>query len=39
MSDTAFGQRMAERGVTKARERTGLRYQGLALAGRPVQSG
>ncbi len=36
MSGTAFGRQMAERGVTKARERTGLRYQGLVLPGRSV---
>jgi len=32
MSGTAFGRQMAERGVTKLRDRTGLRCQGLALA-------
>jgi len=36
MSGTAFGRQMAERGVTKTRDRTGLRYQGLTLAGRSV---
>ena len=36
MSGTAFGRQMAERGVTKLRDRTGLRYQGLALPGRSV---
>ena len=36
MSGTAFGRQMAERGVTKLRDRTGLRYQGLALASRSV---
>jgi len=29
VSGTAFGRQMAERGVTKLRGRTGLRYQGL----------
>ena len=36
MSGTAFGRQMAERGVAKLRDRTGLRYQGLALATRSV---
>ena len=36
MSGTAFGRQMAERGVSKTRNRTGLHYQGLALAGRSV---
>jgi len=35
-SGTAFGRQVAERGVTKLRGRTGLRYQGLALLGRSV---
>jgi len=37
MSGTAFGRQMAERGVTKLRDRTGLRYQGLALPGRSMR--
>ncbi len=37
MSGTAFGRQMAERGVAKTRNRTGLRYQGLALPGRSMQ--
>jgi len=36
MSGTAFGRQMAERGVAKLRDRTGLCYQGLALASRSV---
>lgn len=37
MSGTAFGRQMAERGVTKLRDRTGLCYQGLALPGRSMR--
>jgi len=36
MSGTAFGRQMAERGVTKTRDRTGMRYQGFVLPGRSV---
>ena len=32
MSGMTSGRQMVERGVTKLRDRTGLRYQGLALA-------
>jgi len=37
MPGATSGRQMAERGVAKTRNRTGLRYQGLALPGRSMR--